>query len=78
MLKAYKYRIYPNMEQRVQIAKTFGCCRFVYNPTFKHTVQEIKKTNAAKTNQQQQKLSLIFRILFIFGNLIVMLKMFWR
>ena len=25
MLKAYKYRIYPNMEQRVQIAKTFGC-----------------------------------------------------
>ena len=31
MLKAYKYRIYPNSEQRIQIAKTFGCCRFVYN-----------------------------------------------
>ena len=31
MLKAYKYRIYPNNEQRIQIAKTFGCCRFVYN-----------------------------------------------
>ena len=30
MLKAYKYRIYPNSEQRIQIAKTFGCCRFVY------------------------------------------------
>ena len=26
MLKAYKYRIYPNSEQRIQIAKTFGCC----------------------------------------------------
>ena len=25
MLKAYKYRIYPNNEQKVQIAKTFGC-----------------------------------------------------
>ena len=33
MLKAYKYRIYPNKEQKIQIAKTFGCCRFVYNQT---------------------------------------------
>ncbi|MBS5103081.1 helix-turn-helix domain-containing protein, partial [Ruminococcus sp. MCC718] len=24
MLKAYKYRIYPNNEQKIQIAKTFG------------------------------------------------------
>ena len=33
MLKAYKYRIYPNKEQKIQVAKTFGCCRFVYNQT---------------------------------------------
>lgn len=33
MLKAYKYRVYPNNEQKMQIAKTFGCCRFVYNQT---------------------------------------------
>lgn len=31
MLKAYKYRIYPTDEQKVLFAKTFGCCRFVYN-----------------------------------------------
>lgn len=31
MEKAYKYRIYPNKKQRIQMAKTFGCCRFVYN-----------------------------------------------
>lgn len=31
MEKAYKYRIYPNKSQKIQIAKTFGCCRFVYN-----------------------------------------------
>lgn len=31
MLRAYKYRIYPTEEQKVLIAKTFGCCRFVYN-----------------------------------------------
>jgi putative transposase len=29
--KAYKYRIYPNKQQKIQIAKTFGCVRFVYN-----------------------------------------------
>lgn len=31
MLRAYKYRIYPTNEQKVLFAKTFGCCRFVYN-----------------------------------------------
>ena len=31
MEKAFKYRIYPNKNQRILIAKTFGCCRFVYN-----------------------------------------------
>lgn len=31
MEKAYKFRIYPNKQQQVLIAKTFGCCRFVYN-----------------------------------------------
>ena len=31
MLRAYKYRIYPTEEQKVLLAKTFGCCRFVYN-----------------------------------------------
>ncbi|MBZ9634585.1 IS200/IS605 family element RNA-guided endonuclease TnpB [Clostridium sp. FP1] len=31
MLKAYKFRLYPNEEQRIYLAKTFGCTRFVYN-----------------------------------------------
>lgn len=31
MLRAYKYRIYPTDEQKLLLAKTFGCCRFVYN-----------------------------------------------
>ena len=31
MLKAYKFRLYPNKEQRIYLAKTFGCTRFVYN-----------------------------------------------
>lgn len=31
MEKSYRFRIYPNEKQRVLIAKTFGCVRFVYN-----------------------------------------------
>lgn len=31
MLKAFKYRIYPNKKQQELINKTIGCCRFVYN-----------------------------------------------
>lgn len=31
MLRAYRYRIYPTDEQKALFAKTFGCCRFVYN-----------------------------------------------
>lgn len=27
----YKYRIYPNKSQEELLAKTFGCCRYVYN-----------------------------------------------
>jgi putative transposase len=30
-LKDYKYRIYPTNAQMVFFAKTFGCCRFVWN-----------------------------------------------
>lgn len=29
--RAYKYRFYPNAEQADQLARTFGCVRYVYN-----------------------------------------------
>jgi len=52
MLKAYKYRIYPNNEQKVQIAKTFGCCRFVYNQTlaYRKETYEKEKKSVSKTD----------------------------
>lgn len=28
---AYKFRIYPNKKQEKQIAKSFGCARFIFN-----------------------------------------------
>ena len=52
MLKAYKYRIYPNSKQRTQIAKTFGCCRFVYNRTlvYRKEIYEKEKKSVSKTD----------------------------
>lgn len=31
IMKAFKYRIYPTVEQEILISKTFGCCRYVFN-----------------------------------------------
>lgn len=52
MLKAYKYRIYPNKWQEIQIAKTFGCCRFVYNQTLAYRKEkyEKEKKSVSKTD----------------------------
>jgi putative transposase len=44
-LKAYKYRIYPNQEQKEYFAKTFGCVRFIYN---KMLADRIKSYNENK------------------------------
>lgn len=43
MLKAYKYRIYPNKQQEEQIQKTFGCVRFVYNQTLVYRKEKYDK-----------------------------------
>lgn len=30
-MKGYKYRIFPTNEQKIQIDKTIGCCRYIWN-----------------------------------------------
>lgn len=52
MLKAYKYRLYPNKDQITQIQKTFGCCRFVYNFTlaYRKDLYEATKKSMNKTS----------------------------
>lgn len=52
MLKGYKYRIYPNKQQKEQIQKTFGCCRFVYNQTlaYRNDKYKISKESMNKTS----------------------------
>lgn len=44
---SYRYRIYPNKKQKEIIAKTFGCCRFVYNYYLNKRKEEYK--NNAET-----------------------------
>ena len=53
--KAYKFRLYPNQEQKAFLAKSFGCSRFVYNhflrltiDTYAESKQTLKYRNYAK------------------------------
>ena len=41
--RAVKIRIYPNAEQRVQIEKTIGCSRFIYNCMLVDKMEHYKK-----------------------------------
>ena len=43
MLKAYKYRIYPNKEQEIYLQKTFGCTRFIYNQMLADRIKSYNK-----------------------------------
>ena len=44
MNKAIKYRVYPSDEQTVMFAKTFGCCRKVYNLMLNDKLESYKTT----------------------------------
>ena len=56
MNKAYKYRIYPNADQRVLLAKTFGCCRFIWNQMLNDKIEYYKKTGKSlQTTPAQYK-----------------------
>ena len=45
---AYKYRIYPNTEQKVFFAKCFGCVRFFYNKSLSDMNEIYKSTGKFK------------------------------
>ena len=44
MEKTYKYRIYPNTEQKEFLSKQLGCCRFVYNYLLERSENEYKES----------------------------------
>lgn len=47
--KAIKYRLYPTTEQSVMFAKTFGCCRKVYNLMLSDKIEGYKLTGKFPT-----------------------------
>lgn len=60
MRRAYRYRIYPEREQRILLAKTFGCCRFIYNRMLSDKIewyekhQEMLRTTPAQYKQEYE------------------------
>ena len=53
-MRAYKYRIYPNPEQRVLIEKHFGCSRHVYNWALAEKDRHYKETGKSLSKRQLQ------------------------
>lgn len=49
MERAYKFRIYPNKQQKILIAKTFGCTRYVYNYYLNKRIESYKKDKSTMT-----------------------------
>lgn len=58
MLKAYKYRIYPNVEQKIYIAKTCGCARFIYNQMLANRIEVYEVHKDDMTPKELSKLYL--------------------
>ena len=48
MFRAYKMRIFPTEEQKVLIAKTFGCCRWYWNQALRDNVEYYKENGKGK------------------------------
>jgi len=55
LLKAYKYRIYPNAEQRILIAKHFGSCRWVWNHTLDRKIKAYAENKKHLSRFELQK-----------------------
>ena len=54
MLRAYKFRIYPNKEQQEYFTKCFGCARFIYNIMLEDKIKYYKETGKMLNNTPAQ------------------------
>ena len=56
ILKAYKYRIYPNVEQKILIARHFGSVRWIWNYALNKKIKEyeIKKKHLSRFQIQAE------------------------
>ena len=52
--KAYKFRLYPNLEQRIFFEKTFGCSRFIWNQMLADRIAHYEETGESLKNTPAQ------------------------
>lgn len=52
---SYKFRIYPNKEQKKQILCAFGCRRYVFNYFLAECIEQYKKIGTVPTLAQHEK-----------------------
>ena len=48
--KSYKFRLYPNLEQRIFFEKTFGCSRFIWNQMLADKISHYEETGELLKN----------------------------
>lgn len=59
MIKAFKYRIYPNMSQEISLSKTFGCVRLIWNANVASFNSYDKDINPKHLRENQSRISRI-------------------
>lgn len=52
---SYKFRLYPNREQKILILRTFGCCRYVFNHYLAQRMEAYRNTGKSPTRFAQDK-----------------------
>lgn len=52
--KAYKFRLYPTLEQRIFFEKTFGCSRFIWNQMLADRIAHYEETGESLRNTPAQ------------------------
>ena len=52
---SYKFRIYPTKTQEIQICKTFGCCRYIFNHFLDERITSYKATGKSPNRFEQDK-----------------------
>ena len=52
--KSYKFRLFPNLEQRIFFEKTFGCSRFIWNQMLADRIAHYEETGDSLKNTPAQ------------------------
>ena len=69
MYKAYKFRLYPNDNQKKLINKTFGCTRLIYNH-FLNKCKEEKFIKAKKIRIKKKNFPILKKVKLLFFHYI--------